>query len=179
MRISKKGIDLIKSFEALELRAYQDIAGVWTIGWGHTGTEAATRGNVITVAQAEKLLRADLEMFEKGVSNSLAAPIANGWVSQNEFDALVSLAFNIGLTAFDKSTVVRRIRQGRPDGEVAESMLWWNKATINGKRQKVAGLVRRRKAEVKLYLTPDDKIADAGRVGTMTAGWLSKWWGGF
>lgn len=143
------GVELIKSFEALRLKAYQDSVGVWTIGWGHTA--GVKRGQVITTAQAEQFLRDDLGDSEEGVENALTED-----VTDNQFAACVSLAFNIGVSAFRKSSIVKFINAG--DVQLAaDRFLLYNKA--GGKP--LAGLTRRRKAERALYLTEDEPTEQA------------------
>ncbi len=145
MRASQTGIDLIKHFEGLRLESYQDIAGIWTIGYGHTGPEVQA-GQVISESEAEDLLRQDLSRFEDGVSRSVKVDI-----DQNQFDALVSLSYNIGLAAFKGSTALRLLNSGDYLG-AAEAITWWNKATVNGVKREVLGLTRRRAAEAALFL---------------------------
>ncbi|MBB4659793.1 lysozyme [Parvularcula dongshanensis] len=149
MKVSEDGRALIRRFEGLALRAYQDAAGVWTIGYGHTG-EAARQGSSLGEADAEALLRSDLARFEEGVAERLLVP-----VDQNQFDALVSLAFNIGLAAFGRSTALRRLNAGDVVG-AASAMTWWNKATVAGRKRTLPGLVRRRAAEAALFLSGPD-----------------------
>ncbi|MEM9014093.1 MAG: lysozyme [Pseudomonadota bacterium] len=157
MKILKNGIDLIKRFEGLELEAYQDVAGVWTIGYGCTDATHAFAGNVITEAEAEFLLRRDLERFEKAVARGFTVRL-----NQNEFDALVSITFNIGIGGMLGSTFRRRINQGqRIRG--ADAMLWWNKAKVNGRLREINGLTRRRNAERGLFLTPFNPRPDFHR----------------
>ena len=91
MKISKQGLELIKSFEGCRLKAYQDIGGVWTIGYGHT--DNVKSGDIITQKKADELLLKDLERFEKHVNTYV--PIYD--FNQNQYDALVSFAFNIGI----------------------------------------------------------------------------------
>ena len=157
-QVSREGIELIKQFEGLELQAYQDVAGIWTIGYGHTGPEVGP-GMVITEGQAEQLLIEDLERFERGVSSAVQTPI-----SQAQFDALVSLAYNIGVAGFSRSTAVKRLNKGDFEG-AAEAITWWNKATINGRKQPVAGLTRRRAAEAALFLQDFDDGIPGGSAG--------------
>ena len=145
MRISQTGLDLIKHFEGLRLEAYEDIAGILTIGYGHTGTDVYP-GQSITEPTAEDILRRDVNRFEEGVSQRVQVPI-----DQNQFDALVSLAFNIGLGAFGNSTVLKRLNNNDYIG-AADAITWWNKATVNGVKTEVAGLTRRRAAEKALFL---------------------------
>ena len=142
MKINQAGIDLIKSFEGLRLRPYKCPAGVWTIGYGHTNKVTEdTMG--MTEKQAENVLKQDLEIFEKGVNKLLKVQ-----VTENQFSALVSFAFNVGLQAFAGSSVLRYINTGFPI-MAGQRLLLWNKA--GGKV--LAGLTRRREAEKKLYET--------------------------
>ncbi len=156
MRISDAGLALIKRFEGLRLDAYKDVAGIWTIGYGHIKT--AKPGMKITESQAETLLKDDLQDAERGVERLVKVPI-----SSNEFSALVSLVFNIGEGAFAKSTTLRRLN-ANDRVTAADAIELWNKATVGGKKTVVQGLVRRRAAEKALFLEPgaDSKMADTG-----------------
>ena len=145
MRVSQNGIDLIKHFEGLRLVSYQDVAGIWTIGYGHTGPEVGPNQR-ISEDEAEAILRKDIRHFEDGVDRHVDIEI-----DQNQFDALVSLAYNIGLNAFRKSTALRLLNRGDFFG-AAEAITWWNKATIGGVKREIMGLVRRRAAESALFL---------------------------
>lgn len=138
MKIGEKGIELIKSFEGLELSAYKDSVGVVTIGYGHTKT--AKMGQKITEAQAEALLKSDLEWAEKAVNKLAKTP------TQDQFDAMVSFVFNLGETNFSKSTLLKKHNAGDFKGAKAE-FVRWNRA--GGKVLK--GLTRRREAEARLY----------------------------
>lgn len=164
MRVSESGVALLKRFEGLELEAYQDIAGVWTIGYGHTGPDV-TPGMRITEREAEALLRRDLKSREDAVSRLVTVPL-----NQNEFDALVSFVYNVGAEAFRRSTALRRLNRGARLA-AADAMTWWNKATVNGKKREVLGLTRRRAAEKALFLTkavnyaPERVAALAARAG--------------
>lgn len=142
MKASNKGITLIKEFEGLRLMAYQDVKGVWTIGYGHTKT--AREGMVITKMEAEALLREDLSEFEKSVYTHVYADL-----NQNQFDALVSLVYNIGPAAFKASTL-RKLINAKADQEVITTQ-WrrWNKS--GGKVY--PGLKNRRASEIRLYFT--------------------------
>ena len=137
MKTSENGINLIKKLEGLRLAAYQCAAGVWTIGYGHTSGVQAT--NVITQEKAEEYLKTDLEKYEKNVEKYNAK---YSW-NQNEFDALVSFAYNIG--SIDKLTA----NGTRERSTIAEKMLLYNKAG----GEELAGLTKRRKAEQELFLT--------------------------
>jgi lysozyme len=139
-RIGKAGLDLIKEFEGLKLRAYLCPAKVWTIGYGSTGPHV-TAGKVITNAEAEDLLKEDLARFERAVTGFVTVPL-----TQNQYDALVSFAFNVGISALERSTLLKRVNAKRFDDVPAE-FLKWNRA---GGRP-LAGLTRRRAAEAALF----------------------------
>jgi lysozyme len=139
-------LELIKDAEGLRLVAYQDPSGAWTIGYGHT--VGVIGGEQITAAQADALLAQDLAMFERGVDALAKDP------SENEFSAMVSLAFNIGLGAFAGSTVLRQHNAGDKPA-AADAFRLWNKAHVDGQLVELPGLVARREAERKIYLTPD------------------------
>jgi lysozyme len=137
-----KNIDAIKEHEALRLTAYLPTKDdVWTIGWGHTRT--ARQGMVITVAQAEALLRDDLAWVEDTIDALVKVPI-----TQNQRDALGSLIFNIGRTSFSKSTVLRKLNAGDYRG-AADAFLMWNKQRDKktGKMNVLRGLTKRREQE--------------------------------
>lgn len=171
MRTSKNGVALIKRFEGLELEAYQDIAGVWTIGYGFTGkypdwlrfplhriTDRVGPGQTITEADAERLLVTALASREADLNGWM---IVNGVIlNQNRFDALVSFIYNVGFSAFKRSTAARRIVKGDWEG-AADALTWWSKATVGGKLVVVHGLERRRAAEKALFLTPPEASAPA------------------
>lgn len=146
MKISETGVDLLKRFEGLELESYQDIAGVWTIGYGHT--ETAGPDQKINEREAEELLRRDLAPRERAVEQMVKVPL-----NQNEFDALVSFVYNVGVNAFKGSTALKRLNRGDRIG-AADALSWWNKATVNGVLREVRGLARRRAIEKALFLTP-------------------------
>jgi lysozyme len=139
-KISKKGIDLIKKYEGLRLKSYVCAAGVLTIGWGSTGSHV-TPHMVISEAEAERLLIQDLARFESGVNRLVKRPI-----TQNQFDALVSLAFNIGLGAFSNSTLLRRLNAGDFQG-ASEQFARWNR----GGGKVLRGLTVRRAEETAMF----------------------------
>lgn len=142
------------------LRAYQDSKGIWTIGWGHTGN--VTAGMVITVEQAALLLDADLDAAENAVCTYVLVPL-----NDNQFDALVSLAFNIGIEAFRTSSLVRLLNAGHYDA-VPGQMAQWNKITVKGKKVPLDGLTNRRTLEAKLFLTVPTTLATS-LMGTIDA----------
>jgi len=140
-RINDAGLKIVKDSEGLRLKAYLCPAKVWTIGYGSTGAHVKP-GMVITEARAEELLREDLARFEKAVAE--AAPDA----TDNQFAAMVSLAFNIGEKAFAGSTVLRKHKAADHHG-AAEAFKMWNK----GGGKVLPGLVKRRAVEAQLYRT--------------------------
>ncbi|EIZ8956843.1 lysozyme [Cronobacter sakazakii] len=137
------GVELIKSFEGLRLDKYQDAIGKWTIGYGHLILPNENFPRSLTLQEAEDLLRADLGMTERGIRQIVKVDL-----NQNQFDALVSFAFNVGLGNLQSSTLLRLLNQGSYR-EAAEQFLRWNKAGGNV----LAGLTRRREAERLLFLT--------------------------
>lgn len=143
MKLSKAGIAMLKSFEGCELKAYICPGGVTTIGYGHTG-EHVYPGMEIDERTAEKLLLHDVRKFESGVTRYCDGVPLQQW----HFDALVSLAFNIGLDAFRESTLLKRLRSGDFLG-AADQFLVWNRS---GGRV-VRGLKKRREAERGFFLS--------------------------
>ena len=137
-----KEAELIKSFEGLELVAYLCPADIWTIGYGHTGN--VKEGDSITKAEAEALLDKDLQTFRNGVKRLVKVPL-----NENQFGALVSFAYNIGLGSLQSSTLLKMLNAGDYTG-AADQFLRWNKS--GGKV--LTGLVRRREAERAVFLTP-------------------------
>lgn len=143
MRISNKGRGFIKEFEDLRLAAYPDPGTggkPWTIGWGHT--KGVKQGDRITQEQAEQFLSDDLALFELTVNSAIKRPM-----TQNQFDAMVSLAFNIGGSAFAGSTLVKKFNAGDAKGAADEFSKWKNSG---GKV--MPGLVKRRAAEREMFL---------------------------
>lgn len=151
MKTSQTGIDLIKKFEGCRLDAYKCPAGVWTIGYGHT--VGVTAGQKISSEQAEAYLRADLDKYEKKVEKYADR---YRW-SQNEFDAMVSFAYNLG--SIDKLTA----NGIRSKTVIAEKILLYNKA--GGKV--LAGLTRRRQAERELFLAGKKENASEAAGGAI------------
>ena len=155
MQISRDGLDLIKRFEGLSLKAYKCPADVWTIGYGSTRIwgRAVTGDDQITKEQAEDFLRQDVDAFGKAVSAAVAVPL-----DQSQFDALVSWTYNCGIAAMQRSTLVRLLNEGNYHA-AADEFLRWNKAA--GKE--VSGLTRRRGAERAMFLEtlqPHTPVAD-------------------
>ncbi len=152
MNISAEGLRLIKSFEGYHTRqkdgscaAYLCPAGVATIGWGCT--DGVKLGMVWSEAEAEAALRREIAKFETAVMKSVAVEI-----NQNEFDAMVSLAYNIGAAGFAKSTVLKRLNKGDRSGAAKAFEMW-----KSGGGRVLPGLVSRRKREAALFLKPVEK----------------------
>jgi GH24 family phage-related lysozyme (muramidase) len=142
VKISEAGLSLIKSFEGCVLTAYLDAVGIWTVGYGHTGP-SVHRGLTITQKLAEDILAQDVRRFELGVLNNVKVNL-----NQNEFDALVSFSFNVGVNALKNSTLLRLLNDGADRSIVAAEFLRWNK----GGDKVLEGLTRRRQAEKALFL---------------------------
>ena len=147
MRPSAAAYELIKEYEGLRLHAYQDSAGVWTIGWGHTGD--VRRGQSITVHQAEALLALDVGIAAAAVNRHVEAPLG-----QNMFDALVSFTFNLGERRLAESTLLKKLNL-RDYAAAAAEFGKWVKATIKGKKVTLPGLVRRRAAERAMFVNQE------------------------
>jgi lysozyme len=143
---SRAAFDLIASFEGFRTRAVAAPNGKWTLGFGHVAT--AREGLSVTRAEAEDLLRWDLLPIEDTIRQVALTPL-----SQNQFDALLSFAFNIGLEKFKGSDVLKYLNQGQPIA-AALSMHAWRRARLNGRVLTIDALVRRRAAEVALFLEP-------------------------
>lgn len=148
-RINREGLEIIKNNEKLHLEAYRDAVGVPTIGWGHTGGVKMGQ-KLASAAEAEKLLAADLNRFEKAISNLVKVPL-----NENQFSALVSLVFNIGEgeEGFAGSTLLKKLNARDYAGAAAQFTVW-NKGEVDGKLQVLPGLVRRRAEEQALFNKP-------------------------
>jgi lysozyme len=146
MSLSLGGIDLICNFEGLKLRAYDDGNGVWTIGYGTTrypNGKRVSEGDRCTLEQAKAYMQHDLKIFERAVNSSVKVPL-----KQNQFDALVSLTYNIGVGAFKNSTLLKKLNLGDYKDAANQFDVWVN---AGGKR--LQGLVNRRAIEKKLFLS--------------------------
>ena len=144
MRVSKEGLGLIKSFEGFRAEAAQLADGRWTVGYGHTAS--AREGAKITESDAEALLLFDLRPVEESLNLDVFAPFG-----QKQFDALASLALNIGLDAFMRSDIVRHLNAGEIIA-AANSFDAWRRARVNGRSVVVDSLVRRRATEKAMFL---------------------------
>lgn len=143
MTISDKGIELIKAFEGCKMFTYRDIVGVATIGYGHT--KGVKMGQAITQKQADEYLREDLQECEKALNE------CNVNFRQEQFDALCSWIFNLGMGAFKKSTMLVRIQTGASDVAVTDQLVRW----YNTGGKPLLGLKRRRIAEANMFLGMD------------------------
>ncbi len=146
LRTSQAGIDLIKGYEGLRLRVYRDSGGLPTVGYGHLIKPGEDFHTGISAKKAELMLAADLLATEDAVKRLVNVPM-----NQNQYDALVSLVFNIGAGQLQKSTLLRKLNAGDLAG-AAKEFLRWNKA--GGKV--VEGLRRRRIAEKKMFTGESD-----------------------
>src|SRR5579863_1277825 len=146
LSVSRSAVELIKGFEGFRAKSARLDDGRWTIGYGHTLT--AREGAEIGEPDAEALLLYDLIAVSHAVNEHVFAPL-----NQNQFDALASFVFNIGVRSFRGSPALRRLNEGRPL-EAALAMELWRKSDLEGERIVVDALVRRRAAEKALFLKP-------------------------
>ncbi|EMH4076958.1 TPA: lysozyme [Serratia marcescens] len=146
MNIDKSGIELIKRFEGLRLKAYQDSVGVWTIGYGWTqpvdGKKVAP-GMQIDQATADRLLKCGVVQYEQGVNQLVKVKITQG-----QFDALVSFAYNLGLRSLSTSTLLKKLNSCDKAGAADEFSKW-----VNAGDKRLDGLVARRAAEREMFLS--------------------------
>lgn len=148
---SEKCYALVKHFEGLYLTAYACPAGIPTIGYGTTGyingEKIIVGKTTCTKEEAEDALKRSLESFAKRVD--LLVPVG---ITQDQFDALVSWCYNLGVGNFVKSTLLKKLRAGDIEG-AGQEILRWNKAKVKGVLTELPGLTRRRQAESHLFLT--------------------------
>jgi len=147
MKVNKQGIQLVKSFEGCFLNAYLCPAKVWTIGYGSTkypNKKPVKQGDKITQQEAETLLSDTLDEFSKGVYKLIKSEL-----NDNQFSALVSFAFNLGVGALSKSTLLKKVNANPNDKTIESEFMKW--VSAGGKR--LNGLVRRRTAESNLYFS--------------------------
>lgn len=142
-------VAIIAEREGCRLRTYKCPAGVWTIGWGETDPAKARPGATCTQEEADRWLLEDLQRRTAGVQAMLTVH-----AEPNQLGALVSLAYNIGLAALERSTVLKRHNAGDHEA-AARAFALWNKARVKGQLQVLPGLTARRAAEAALYLTPE------------------------
>jgi lysozyme len=140
-KYSDAGLELTKGFEGLRLEAYQDVGGVWTVGYGHTGPDLLA-GMKISQADADMMLRADVSAAVRCVNRAVEEAI-----SQPQFDALVDFCFNVGTGAFLRSSLLGYVNQGEFASAAQQFLLWVH---VDGKR--CEGLAKRRQAERAMFL---------------------------
>ncbi|WP_455466903.1 lysozyme [Bartonella sp. B39] len=143
-KISEDCLRCLKKWEGLRLNAYQDASGVWTIGYGHTekaGKPKVVEGMVITEKKAETMLLTDLRQYERAVEKAVYVDL-----SDEQFGALVSFCYNVGMAAFQSSTLLKKLNSGDYEAVPAELQKW---IKAGGKR--LHGLVHRRAAEAGLW----------------------------
>lgn len=168
MDISHRGLDLIKKWEAFYAHAYDDGEGVWTIGWGTIRWDLKTpvkKGDVITREEAERQLRKELQRVEDAVDSAVRVPL-----SQHEFDCLCSFGYNVGIgwitgIGHAQATFIKRLNAGHYDA-VPAGLMRFTRGANSGKHY--AGLLNRRKDEVRLWLAPDAQPIDAQNAPTET-----------
>ncbi|WP_339875206.1 lysozyme [Olleya marilimosa] len=149
MKVSKKGLNLIKKHEGWRNHPYLDIVGVPTIGYGNTyyndGRKVYLTDKPITLKEGEELLKIIVNKFEAGVNKLIKVQL-----NENQFDALVSFAYNLGLGALGRSTLLKKVNNNPNDESIKDEFKRWNRA--GGKV--VKGLKKRRNEEAYLYFTP-------------------------
>ncbi len=149
---SKGGLELIKGFEGVRLKAYRDTAGVWTIGWGSTrwadGTPVKRGDKLVNTDCADDLFDLTIKQYVNDIRLLVKVPL-----TQNQFDALVSFQYNTGGLA--GSTLLKLLNSGDYQG-AADQLLLWDKVTdpVTGQKKPFAVLTERRKKERKLFVTP-------------------------
>lgn len=142
-----KGTGLIKKFEGLRLKAYKCPVGVWTIGYGSIFYENNTKvqeGDKITIERADQLLWFMIDKFESSVMGLVTSNI-----NDNQLGALTSFAFNVGIGAFGKSTLLKKVNANPNDPNIKKEFSRWTRAG----GQVLQGLVKRRQAEAELYFS--------------------------
>jgi lysozyme len=145
MEVNKAGRDLIKQFEGCKLKAYKCPAGLWTISWGLTFYPDGTKvkeGDVITQQQAEDYFNAIVDDFAKGVD-----VLVKSNVTANNFSAIVSFAFNVGINNLRRSTLLKKVNINPKEPTIRAEFMKW----VRANNVVLKGLVRRREAEAKLY----------------------------
>jgi lysozyme len=146
MKPSQNAVNLIKQFEGFRKDAYICPAGVPTIGFGSTSWgngQKVKLGEVISMDGAEKLLLKDVEKMSKALTGLN--------INQNQFDALCSFIYNLGVGAFNRSTLRNKVASNPIDSSIRAEFMKWNKARVGGKLVELKGLTRRRDAEANLY----------------------------
>ncbi len=144
--VNEAGLALIKEFEGLHLRAYQCPGHVWTVGYGHTRTTRP--GMTVTLAEAERLLKEDVNSAERAVSRLVNVPLTD-----NQFSALVCFVFNVGIGNFERSSLLKLLNRGWYE-QVPAQFARWTRAG----GEILGGLARRRAAEARLWNKPEEEV---------------------
>jgi lysozyme len=152
MKPSNELYESIKDSEGYDDNAYQDGAGVWTIGWGTTiypDGKKVKEGDTVDKAKADVCLRWEVDTKTKSVT----AFVKNVFLLQNQFDALVSFAYNVGIGALENSTLLKKLRKNPNDPTIRDEFMKWNKITDPKTKKKIPskGLTNRRKREADMY----------------------------
>jgi lysozyme len=142
-KINEAGLDLVKKSEGLRLEKYQDVAGKWTIGYGHLIKKGEAFDGPITEQSATELLEQDLQLAQSAVDQLVTVQL-----NENQYSALVDFAYNVGRANFAASTLLKRLNSGKYSAAAAEFLKW---VYAGGRR--IDGLARRRAAERTLFLT--------------------------
>ena len=149
LKIGQNGINLIESFESFQSKPYEDPVGIPTIGYGATyypgGTKVTMQDPEITQPQAEDMLKTELNTYERAADSYVKSVI-----NQNQFDSLVSFAYNLGVNSLKSSTLMRKVNINTEDPSIRAEFMKW----VHAGGQVLEGLVRRRTAEANLYYTP-------------------------
>jgi len=149
IKISQAGIDLIKSFEYFVPHTYPDSANILTIGYGSTRYKDSTKpkpGDTMTEPEATDLLVWAVNNYANALAGSIHSPL-----NQNQQDAILSFVYNIGVSAFEKSTALKLINLDPANPDIGYYWKLWDKATVNGKLVSLPGLTKRRIKEYELF----------------------------
>ena len=144
--------DFIKRREGLNLNAYQDSAGIWTIGYGsilYSDGSPVKQGDCITQVVADQLIEEEINAKAAKVNAGFPPAVLN----QNQFDALVSFAYNVGTGALLNSTLLKLVKANPSDPKIRDAFMMWDKVHKNGQLEEVQGLKNRRSAEADLYFS--------------------------
>lgn len=149
--ITRETLDFIKSHEGLRLKAYIDPVGVPTIGYGsirYENGDKVAMGEQITIERAEKLLKVDVERRMNAFKHLVQIPLTD-----NQWTALLSFVYNLGIGAFEGSTLRKRINGQQSEDLIRAAFMMWTKGKVNGKLVNLPGLIRRRQQEADLYFS--------------------------
>ncbi len=147
MKLNKQGYDLIKQFEGCRLTAYQDSIGVWTVGYGSTyyeNMQKVKQGDKVSQQRADEIFEFVANRFARNVDDLITSQL-----TQNQFNAVVSLAYNIGMGNFQKSTLLKKLNKNPSDKTIKDEFLKW----VNAGGRPLKGLVNRRKKEAEIYFS--------------------------